>query len=264
MELSNEQLERYSRQIVLKEVGLDGQKKLLKSSVLIVGVGGLGALALAYLSAAGVGTVGIIDYDNVETSNLHRQIIYETNDIGKKKAIVAEEKINKINPNTKVISFSEKLCKENIEDIFKNFEIVLDGLDNFPDKFLVNDYCLKLNKKLVHAGVTGFEGQILTIIPGKSSCLRCYFPYNEPTNQGDNCKDIGVLGPVVGVISSLQCLEVIKLILGIGDLFTDKVLKYDGLKGKFYEFEVKSKNSECQICHEVFAIGNLSKKNHMV
>jgi len=244
----DQQLERYSRQIVLSEIGVEGQEKLLSAKVLVLGAGGLGSAALLYLAASGIGTIGIVDYDSVDLSNLHRQVIHNSNDLQKLKVISAKEKINKLNPDVNVITFNEKLDKNNIERLFKDFDIIVDGLDNFRDKFLVNDYCVYLNKKLVHAGVIGFEGQLLTVIPGKSACLRCYFPDKEPDDFRQNCKEIGVLGSCVGVLSTLQATEVLKLILEIGKPLTNRVLKFNALDLSFYEFKINGKNKDCKTC----------------
>lgn len=248
MDLTNEQLERYSRQLVLPEVGSLGQRKLLSSKVLVLGAGGLGSAVITYLARSGIGTIGIIDYDKVELSNLHRQIIHNTLDLNKPKVVSAKEKINKINPEVKLMLFEERLDKTNIEKIFQDFEIIVDGLDNFKDKFLVNEYSIRLKKKLVHAGVIGFEGQVLTIIPGESACLRCYFPDKEPTDFRQSCKEIGVLGSCVGVIAALQATEVIKIILGIGKLLTNSVLKYNALDQTFYKFKIDGRNKNCLVC----------------
>ena len=248
MDLSDDQLERYSRQIVLTHVGIVGQKTLLSSKVLVLGAGGLGSVVLYYLAASGVGTIGVIDYDKVELSNLHRQIIHHTSDLNKPKVISVKEKINKLNPEIKVVTFNEKLNNDNIEKILKDFEIIVDGLDSFNDKFLVNDFCIKLNKKLVHAGVVGLEGQILTVIPGESACLRCYFFDKQPEDLRQNCKEVGVLGSCVGVLGALQVTEVIKLILGIGKPLTNRVLKYNAIDESFYEFKINGKNSNCSVC----------------
>lgn len=254
MELSNEQLERYSRQIVLSEVGLKGQEKLLKSKVLVVGVGGLGSSVLYYLAASGVGTIGIVDFDKVDLSNLHRQTIHFLSDIGKPKVISAKEKINKINPDVKVVAFQERLNEVNIKNILSDFEIIVDCLDTFKDKFLLNDYCVKLNKKFIHAGAIGFEGQILTVIPDKSACLRCFFPGEAPEDLRQSCKEIGVLPTCVGVISAIQTNEVLKLILNTGELNTNKVLKFNALSGEFYEFKISEKNKNCKVCSESYLV----------
>ena len=248
MILSEVQVERYARQIIIPEIGMDGQKKLLESSVLVLGAGGLGSALLYYLTACGVGNIGVADYDKVDLSNLHRQIIYDIEDIGKKKVLSVREKIKRLNPDINIAIFEEKIEKHNIQKIFSNYEIIVDGLDNFSDKFLVNEYSIKLNKKLVHAGVIGFEGQILTIIPNKSACLKCLFPDKEPLDYRQSCKEIGVLGPCVGVLSTLQAIEVVKLILNIGELYTNRVLKYNALHGKFYEFKISDRNENCSVC----------------
>ncbi|MBI2996156.1 MAG: HesA/MoeB/ThiF family protein [Candidatus Melainabacteria bacterium] len=249
MELTNEELKRYSRQIVLPEISIQGQLALQKSKVLVAGAGGLGSSALLYLASSGIGTIGVIDYDNVDLSNLHRQVIHYTDDLNKSKVISAKEKINKLNPNVKVVTFNEKLSQTNIKNILNDFEIVIDGLDNFNDKFLLNDSCVLLNKKLIHAGVIGFEGQILTIIPKKSACLRCFFPDKIPDNLRQSCKEIGVLSTCVGVLSIIQANEAIKLILGIGKPLTNKVLKFNALDGTFYEFKVQDINKSCPVCN---------------
>jgi adenylyltransferase/sulfurtransferase len=246
--LSNEQLKRYSRQIILPGFGAEGQSKLSSANVLVVGAGGLGSTVLFHLAASGVGKIGIVDYDKVEISNLHRQIIHCTSDINKSKVISAAEKIKKNNPDVQVSTYDEKLTESNIKNLFKDFEIIVDGLDNFKDKFLVNDYCCKLNKKLVHAGAVGYEGQIMTVLPERSACLRCIFPDGEPSDFRQSCKEIGVLGVTVGVIGALQAVEVIKLIVGIGDLIENKILKYNALNSKFYELKISGKNPKCSLC----------------
>lgn len=243
MEISSTQLERYSRQIVLPEIGLEGQKKLLLARVLVVGIGGLGSSVLYYLASSGVGNLGIIDFDKVDLSNLHRQVIHSSKDIGKSKVTSAKEKINQINPDVNITTFEKKLNEENVEQILKDFDIVVDCLDTFKDKFLINDYCLKLNKKLIHAGSVGYEGQLLTIIPGKSISLRDLFADGVPSDSRGGCREVGVLPTCVGVLSTLQANEVLKIILGIGKLYTNRILKFNALTGKFYEFEVEQSHN---------------------
>ena len=245
MPLTDRQLERYTRQIVLPHIEDKGQKKLLESKILLVGAGGLSSASLMYLAASGVGTIGIIDHDKVDLSNLHRQIIFSTNDVGMSKVQCAQKNINKLNPDVKIISFEEKIDENNINHILEGFDIVIDGLDNFKDKFLINDTCVSLNKKLVHAGVIGFEGQILTIIPKVSACLRCYLP-EIPKESQQNCRELGVLGSCAGVISTLVATEVIKLILDIGEPLINRVLKYDALNTKFYELKLPGKSPNCK------------------
>ena len=251
MDFNDKELERYCRQMILPGIGGSGQEKLRKSSVLIAGAGGLGSGVLLYLAASGVGTIGIVDFDKVELSNLHRQVIYSTEDLGKPKVISAKEKINKLNPEVKVITYEEKIDKFNIGKIIDNFDIVVDGLDNFSDKFLLNEFCVLLNKIFVHAGAVGYEGQLLTVIPGKSACLRCYFP-QIPQDFNQSCKETGILGTCAGVLSVLLANEVIKLILRIGKLYTNKILKFNALSGMFYEYAL-GKNPDCILCSDLAA-----------
>lgn len=248
IKLNDKQLERYARHIVLPEIGLKGQEKLLSSSVLVLGAGGLGSSVLTYLASSGIGTIGIVDYDDVALSNLHRQTIYNTDDLNQSKVISVKEKIKKINPEIKVLTYNEKLDKVNIKKIFSKFEIIIDGLDNFSDKFLVNDFSVLLNKKLIHAGVIGYEGQVLTVFPKESACLRCFFSGDEPSDFNQSCKEVGVLAPCVGVLGTLQVIEAIKIILEIGKPLTNRVLKYNALDSIFYEFKVQGRNKNCPIC----------------
>ncbi len=247
MQLTGKQLERYTRQIVLPEIGLEGQEKLFSAKVFIAGAGGLSSAVLLYLAASGVGEIGVADPDNVDFSNLHRQIIYDVNDVNKSKVVSVKEQIKKINPDVKVNVYQDKLSKDNVESILSEYEIIVDGLDNFSDKFLLNDFSVSLNKKFVHAGAIGFEGQVLTVIPKQSSCLRCYFP-EAPSDFRQSCKELGVFGPCVGVISTIQANEVLKLILGIGEPLTDRILKFNALKSSFYELKVKRRNENCLVC----------------
>ena len=245
--ITEKQLERYTRQIVLPELGQDGQEKLFSAKVLVAGAGGLSSAVLMYLAASGVGEIGVIDHDTVDLTNLHRQIIYDTNDFNKSKVLSVKEKLKKLNPDVIVNIFEDKLDKNNIEKIFDRYEIIVDGLDNFSDKFLLNDYSILLNKKLVHAGAIGFEGQVLTVIPKQSACLRCYFS-EVPSDFRQNCKDLGVFSPCVGVISTIQANEVLKLILGIGKPLTNRILKFNALNSSFYEFEFKGRDKDCSVC----------------
>ncbi len=247
MLLTDKQLERYTRQIILPEVGYEGQRKLSLAKVLVVGAGGLSSTVLMYLASSGVGEIGVVDYDKVDLTNLHRQIIYDVNDLDKSKVFSVEEKIKKINPDVKVNVFEEKLDRNNIEKIFNDYEIIVDGVDNFTDKFLLNDYSILMNKKFIHAGVIGFEGQVLTVIPKQSACLRCYFP-EVPPDFRQSCKELGVFGPCVGVISTIQANEALKLILGIGKPLTNRVLKFNALNSTFHEFEFNGRDKDCPVC----------------
>ena len=250
MKFTKKQIDRYSRQIILKKIGVIGQKKLLKSSVLIVGVGGLGSPIAIYLAALGIGKIGIVDKDKVEISNLSRQIIFTTNDVKKNKSPVAINKLRKINPDIQYQSFNKKLTIKNINQIAKNFDLLVDGSDNFRTRFLINDYCLKNKKILVSGAISKFDGQVYTFnfSKKKSPCLRCFIP-NIPTNLDvDNCEYEGVLGTLGGIIGSIQANEVVKEILEIGDTLCGYILIIDGLKLTFRKVKL-NKRSDCY-CNE--------------
>ena len=250
MKFSKKQIERYSRQIILKKIGAVGQKKLLKSSVLIVGAGGLGSPIAIYLTSLGVGNIGIIDKDTIEMSNLTRQIIFSTNDLKRKKASTAISKLRNINPDIKLKSFNEKLTKKNIKKIGKNYDFIVDGSDNFRTRFLINDYCLKNRKTLVSGAISKFDGQVYTFNFSKknSPCLRCFIPRMPVNPDVDNCEYEGVLGSLGGIIGSIQANEVIKEILKIGDTLCGYVLIIDGLKLTFRKVKL-NKRSDCY-CNE--------------
>jgi len=250
MKFTKKQIERYSRQIILKKIGVIGQKKLLKSSVLIVGAGGLGSPIAIYLAASGIGKIGIIDKDNVEISNLNRQIIFSTNDLKKNKSSTAINKLKKINPDIQFKSFNEKLTKNNINQIAKNFDLIVDGSDNFRTRFLINDYCIKSKKILVSGAISKFDGQVYTFnfSKKKSPCLRCFIP-NMPTNLDvDNCEYDGILGTLGGIIGTIQANEVIKEILNVGNTLCGYILIIDGLKLTFRKVKL-NKRSDCY-CNE--------------
>jgi len=242
MTLSSAQIERYSRQIILKKIGLTGQKKLLKSKVLIVGAGGLGSPIALYLAASGIGTIGIIDNDKVEISNIQRQIIFNSRDIKKSKSVIAAKKLKKINPNINILYFKNKLKKENINKILKNFNVIADGSDNFKTRFLINDYCLKNKKILVVGAISKFDGHIYTFnfLKKKSPCLRCFIP-KMPSNDEDNCEYEGVLGPLAGIIGSIQANEIIKEILGIGESLCGSILIINSLNLIFRKVKLKKR-----------------------
>ena len=227
MALTDEQIERYARHIILKEVGAKGQKKLLNAKVLIIGAGGLGAPAAMYLAAAGVGTIGIADADEVDLSNLQRQIIHQTADVGKAKVQSAKETINAMNPDVTVNTYREFITSDNIMDIIKDYDFVIDGTDNFPAKFLINDACVMAKKPFSHAGIIRFKGQLMTYVPGEGPCYRCVFKNPPPKDAVPTCKQAGVIGAMGGVIGSLQAMEAIKYILGVGDLLTGHLLTYN-------------------------------------
>ncbi len=246
MKFTKKQIERYSRQIVLKKIGVVGQKKLLKSSVLIVGAGGLGSPIAIYLAALGIGKIGIIDKDSVEISNLNRQIIFSTHDLKKNKSSAAINKLRKINPDIKLISFNKKLTKKNVNQIAKNFDLIVDGSDNFRTRFLVNDYCFKNKKILISGAISKFDGQVYTFNFSKKSspCLRCFISHTPTNLDSDNCEYEGVVGALGGIIGSIQANEVLKEILGIGNTLCGHILIIDALKLKFRKVKL-NKRSDC-------------------
>lgn len=248
-EFTDEQIERYSRHIILPEVGGRGQKKLLNSKVFLVGAGGLGSPAAFYLAAAGVGKIGIADHDNVDLSNLQRQILHSTKDLDYSKALSAKETLEDLNPDVEVIPYTERLTSDNIIDIIRDYEVILDGSDNFPTRYLVNDACVLIGKPLSHGSIFRFEGQATTIIPGKGPCYRCIFEAPPPPELVPSCQEAGVLGVLPGIIGSIQATEVIKLLLGKGDLLVGKLLFYDALKMDFKKLNIK-RNPDCPICGE--------------
>ena len=247
MAFTNEQLERYSRHIILQEVGVKGQKKLLNASVLIIGAGGLGAPAALYLAAAGVGTIGIVDADEVDLSNLQRQVIHTTNDVGKAKVKSAAETMEAINPDVTVKTYRTFIDSSNIMDLIKDYDFIIDGTDNFPAKFLINDACVMAEKPFSHAGIIRFKGQLMTYVPGEGPCYRCVFKNPPPKDAVPTCKQAGVIGAMGGVIGSLQAMEAIKYIIGKGDLLTGKLLTYDALKMEFHTIKLP-KDDHCAVC----------------
>jgi molybdopterin/thiamine biosynthesis adenylyltransferase len=247
MELTEQQIERYSRNIILEQVGVTGQKKLLSSKVLIVGAGGLGSPAALYLAAAGVGTIGIVDGDKVDLTNLQRQTIHHTVDVGADKVVSAENKIRKINPELKVITHYLWVRANNIRQIIKEYDFVIDGTDNFAAKFLVNDACYFVRVPYSHAGILQFEGQLITVLPGETTCYRCIFNSPPSPSSVPPCSQTGVLGVLPGVIGSLQATEAIKYLLGIGELLTNTLLTYDALTMEFRKVRL-NRNPDCPLC----------------
>lgn len=246
MELGAEQLERYSRHIVIKEIGIKGQEKLLNSKILIIGAGGLGSPAALYLAAAGAGTLGIADPDIVELSNLQRQIMHKTESIGKPKAESAKIAVKSINPGINVNIYKIFADKDNIAQIIKEYDFIIDATDNFTSKFLINDICVKEGKAFSHAGVTRFQGQLFTYVPG-APCYRCFF--KEPPLEGavEKGSKAGIIGAVCGVTGSLQAMEAVKYITGTGELLTGKFLIFDLLAMKFRTVKFK-KDRDCVVC----------------
>jgi len=248
MNFTDEQVERYSRHIILGEVGGKGQEKILQGKVLIIGVGGLGAPAALYLAAAGVGTIGLVDGDVVDRSNLQRQVIHFTPDIGKPKAISAKEKINQINPECKVEVYQERANAANIAGIITDYDFIIDGTDNFPAKFLINDACVLYKKPYSHGGILRFDGQTMTYVPG-STCYRCIFTNPPPKNIVPSCSQAGVLGAVAGMLGTIQAAEALKFLIGKGDLLTDRLLIFNALKMDFRSASF-NRNPNCPICGE--------------
>jgi molybdopterin/thiamine biosynthesis adenylyltransferase len=247
MDFTEEQLKRYSRHIILPEVGGKGQKKISEAKVLIVGAGGLGCPVGYYLAAAGVGTIGMVDNDRVELSNLQRQIAHSVKTLDVNKADSAKQTFEALNPDVNVIAIKERINSKNILDLFKDFDIIVDGTDNFPTRYLINDACVMLKKPLVSGAILRFEGQVTTIVPHEGPCYRCLFEEPPPAGLVPSCQEAGVLGVLPGVIGALQATEVLKIILGKGKLLTGNLLIYDALGVNFRKVRVP-KNDNCPIC----------------
>ena len=238
--------ERYQRQIILKEFGKEGQQKLLEAKVLIIGAGGLGCPVLQYLAAAGVGTIGIVDDDVVELNNLHRQVLYSVNDIGLSKAETAAQVLRKMNPEIKVISYTERLTPQNALRIIDEFEIVIDGTDNFSTRYMINDACVLLNKPLVYGAISQFEGQVSILNfrlneKNEAANYRDIFPVPPKEDEILNCAEAGVLGVLPGIIGAMMANETIKLITGVGELLVNKLLTYNALNNQVYQFTLSPK-----------------------
>lgn len=244
---SEEQVTRYSRHILLPEVGGRGQQKIGQARVLIVGAGGLGSPVAFYLAAAGVGTIGLIDGDVVDLSNLQRQVIHLTDDVGHPKVESAKAKILALNPHVGVETHYTRLTAENALDIIGRYDLIVDGVDNFSTKFLINDACFFAKKPLVHGGILRFDGRVFTILPGKSACYRCVFKQPPPPGMVASCQEAGVIGALAGVIGTIQATEVLKLILGRGRPLTDRLLDYDARLTRFREIRI-TKNPKCPLC----------------
>jgi molybdopterin/thiamine biosynthesis adenylyltransferase len=245
--LTAEQQERYSRQILLEEIGCAGQERLLNGRVLIIGAGGLGSPIALYLAAAGVGTIGIADGDEVELSNLQRQILHFTPDIGASKVSSAREKMTALNPDALVVPHQTSVTGENIDEIIEGYDFVVDATDNFPARFLINDTCVRLDIPYSHGGVLRFLGQTITVLPHSSPCYRCIFPDPPPDDVASACCRDGILGIVPGVIGPIQATEAIKYLTGIGELLTGRLLTYDALRMRFREIPLQ-KNPRCPAC----------------
>ncbi|MDR0532170.1 MAG: molybdopterin-synthase adenylyltransferase MoeB [Oscillospiraceae bacterium] len=248
MAFTEEQLERYSRHILLKEVGVKGQKKLQSAKALIIGAGGLGSPAAMYLAAAGLGTIGIADADVVDLSNLQRQVIHATPDLGKEKVISAKETMLAINPDIRVNAYCTRVSAGNIMDLISDYDFVIDAVDNFPTKFLINDACVLGQTPFCHAGILRFSGQLMTWIPGVGApCYRCVFQEPPPPDVAPTCRQAGIVGAMAGVIGCLQAMEAIKYITGAGELLTGTLLTCDALKMEFRKIKVPRQKT-CAVC----------------
>lgn len=257
MDFSEEQLMRYSRHIILPEVGGKGQEKISNAKVLMVGAGGLGCPVGYYLAAAGVGTIAIVDNDEVELSNLQRQIAHSVNTLGVNKAESAKKTFEALNTDINVIAIKERINSTNILDLMKDYDIVVDGTDNFPTRYLINDACVILKKPLVSGAILRFEGQVTTILPGEGHCYRCLFEEPPPPGLVPSCQEAGVLGVLPGVIGALQATEVLKLIIGKGKPLMNQLLIYDALGVNFRKVRVP-KNKNCPVCGENPTITDLT------
>jgi molybdopterin/thiamine biosynthesis adenylyltransferase/rhodanese-related sulfurtransferase len=255
-QLTAEQRERYSRHLLLPEVGMDGQQKLLDARVLLLGAGGLGSPAALYLAAAGVGTMGIVDLDTVDASNLQRQILHTTSRVGVPKVESAAETIAGLNPDVKVIGYRERLTSANVDRLFADYDVVVDGTDNFPTRYLVNDASVFLGKPVVHGSIFRFDGQVTTFVGDKAAkrlglaagpCYRCLYPEPPPPHLAPSCQEAGVLGILCGIVGTLQATEAIKILLGKGELLTGRLLAYDSLKMKFRELRLR-RDPACPVC----------------
>ncbi|MDH4128986.1 MAG: molybdopterin-synthase adenylyltransferase MoeB, partial [Spirochaetota bacterium] len=247
LDLTQEQIKRYSRHIVLPEVGLEGQERLLESRVLIIGAGGLGSPLSVYLAAAGVGTIGLVDFDVVEYSNLQRQIVHFTKDVGRPKIDSAAEKIVAINPDVTVIKHSTHISSQNAMDIIKDYEYVIDGTDNFPTRYLVNDACVMLGKTNIYGSIYRFDGQATVFKPKEGPCYRCLYPEPPPPGLIPSCQDGGVIGVLPGIIGIIQATEVIKMITGSGTPLIGRLLLYDAMEMGFNEVNIE-RNPSCPVC----------------
>src|SRR5271166_3970622 len=245
--LSNDEILRYSRHLIMPEVGMEGQLKLKQARVLCIGAGGLGSPLALYLTAAGVGTLGIVDFDVVDFTNLQRQVIHGTSDVGRKKLDSAADRMREINPFVRIDKHEVALSSENALEILRDYDIVVDGTDNFPTRYLVNDACVLLGKPNVYGSIFRFEGQATVFAYEGGPCYRCLYPEPPPPGLVPSCAEGGVLGVLPGIIGSLQATEVVKLILGVGKPLVGRLLLYDALEMTFREMKVR-KNPKCPIC----------------
>jgi molybdopterin/thiamine biosynthesis adenylyltransferase len=255
MELSDEQLERYSRHIILKDIGMEGQEKILQGKVLIIGTGGLGSPVALYLAAAGVGTIGLVDGDVVDRTNLQRQVIHFTPDLGTPKVLSAKAKINQINPEVKVNTYQTLALAHNILDLIHDYDFIVDGTDNFPAKFLINDACVLAGKPFSHGGILRFDGQTMTHTPGQA-CYRCIFRDMPPKDAIPSCSQAGILGAIAGMLGTIQAAEVLKYLTGKGTLLTNRLLIFNAFDMNFRTVKIK-KNPLCPVCGDTPTIKTL-------
>ena len=244
---NEEQIRRYSRHMLLPTVGAMGQKKLLNARVLLLGAGGLGSPAALYLAAAGVGTIGIVDFDTVDLSNLQRQILHRQEDVGKPKVESAMRTLNSLNPDVNVIPFRTRLYSDNVFDVIKDFDFIVDGTDNFQTRYLINDATVMTNKTVVHGSIFQFDGQVTVFKPHDGPCYRCLFPQPPPPGAVPNCAEAGVFGVLPGIVGSIQAVETLKLILGEGDPLIGRLLIFDALAMEFSEVKIR-RDPNCPVC----------------
>jgi len=247
VKLSKEEIQRYSRHLIMPEVGLDGQLKLKRARVLMIGTGGLGAPLGLYLAAAGVGHLGLVDFDVVDSSNLQRQVTFTTNDVGKPKSEAAKARLSALNPAIEIEAYETRLTSDNALELFRDYDIIVDGTDNFPTRFLVNDACILLGKPNVYGSIFRFEGQATVFGYPDGPCYRCLYPEPPPPGLVPSCAEGGVLGVLPGIVGSIQAMETIKLILGAGDPLVGRLLLFDALAMRFRELKLK-KNPDCPMC----------------
>lgn len=247
MSLSQEEILRYSRHLIMPEVGVEGQEKLKAASILLIGCGGLGSPLSMYLAAAGIGRLGLVDFDITDFTNLQRQVAFGTQDVGRPKVEATKDRIHQINPNVQVTTYRTKLSSENVMDIFKEYDIIIDGTDNFPTRYLVNDACVLLKKPNVYGSIFRFEGQATVFWAEKGPCYRCLYPEPPPPGMVPSCAEGGVLGILPGTIGLIQATEAVKIILGAGEPLTGRLMLYNALDMRFREVKIQ-KDPECPIC----------------
>ncbi len=248
MSFTEDQVRRYARHIILPGIGVDGQRKLMDAGVLVIGAGGLGSPAAMYLAAAGVGTIGLVDFDRVELSNLQRQLLHDTDDVGRPKVESARDRLASLNPNVDVVTHETLLSSENAFEVLGAYDVVVDGTDNFPVRYLVNDACQMLGKPLVYGSIYQWEGQASVFLPGPDTpCYRCLFPEPPPPGTVPSCAEGGVFGVLPGIVGSIQAAEAIKLVLGTGELLVGKLLLYDALRNEFTTVKLRW-DPDCPVC----------------